>query len=261
MIPALLHGKLSRDQENMEDVLTSSVFGLMRYLTPQSALLPWLARSESTESMSGGQSFPLRLLGELGTDVPIDVQYEFWPYKRGTMWSICEPDVVIRVKISPTRKLIILIEAKYRSGKSSIADCETEDGEYEVGQESEKAIEDQLAREWDNLVKVATSEGAEPHLIYLTAGFAASRNAIKSSIADYDVSNHKYETKVPRIYSLLWREVYEVIAFNSISTTGHETLIAHDLLALMLRLKLTFFHGFREISPGNIPTIEWTFTR
>lgn len=29
MIPAWLHGKLSREQENLEDLLTSTVFGLL----------------------------------------------------------------------------------------------------------------------------------------------------------------------------------------------------------------------------------------
>ncbi len=42
MIPALLHGKLSREQENMEDILTSIVFGVLKHLPPELILLPWL---------------------------------------------------------------------------------------------------------------------------------------------------------------------------------------------------------------------------
>ena len=45
MIHALLNGKLSADQENMEDILTSNVFGLLRYLPPEHGLLPFLAHA------------------------------------------------------------------------------------------------------------------------------------------------------------------------------------------------------------------------
>ena len=34
MLSALLHGKLSREQENMEDILTSIVFDTLRHLPP-----------------------------------------------------------------------------------------------------------------------------------------------------------------------------------------------------------------------------------
>ena len=45
MIEALLRGKLSREQENMEDVLTSNVFGMLQYVAPELGLFPFLARA------------------------------------------------------------------------------------------------------------------------------------------------------------------------------------------------------------------------
>ncbi len=39
MIDALLEGKLSKKQENMEDILTSLVIGTMKYFPPEKALI------------------------------------------------------------------------------------------------------------------------------------------------------------------------------------------------------------------------------
>ena len=38
MIEALLHGKLSCKQENMEDILTSNVFGMLQYFDTSRAI-------------------------------------------------------------------------------------------------------------------------------------------------------------------------------------------------------------------------------
>jgi hypothetical protein len=45
MMPALLHGKLSKEQQNMEDVLTSTVFGLLEYVDSNEGVLPFLSRA------------------------------------------------------------------------------------------------------------------------------------------------------------------------------------------------------------------------
>ncbi len=37
VIDAIVNGKLSREQENMEDLLTSCVFGLLTRVSPKSA--------------------------------------------------------------------------------------------------------------------------------------------------------------------------------------------------------------------------------
>ncbi len=47
MLAALIAGKLSRMQENMEDILTSNVFGLMQYMPAADALVPFLRNVEA----------------------------------------------------------------------------------------------------------------------------------------------------------------------------------------------------------------------
>jgi hypothetical protein len=109
MLHALLHGKLSREHENLEDVLTSNVFGILRYTDPRQALLPFLS---SARSITGADN-PLLSLAE-----PLTTELEFW---RRLAWSggVCEPDVLLRINSGDGRRWLIGIEIKFRSGKSS----------------------------------------------------------------------------------------------------------------------------------------------
>ncbi len=43
MLQAMIHGKLTREEEGLEDLLTSNTFGLMKYLPPEAVLLPFLS--------------------------------------------------------------------------------------------------------------------------------------------------------------------------------------------------------------------------
>src|SRR3546814_11666693 len=117
MIPALLHGKLSREQENMEDILTSCVFGILRYLPVEEGLLPLLCRAEAVCGEPPQ-------LSSAGSHAPI---YEFWPTlsERCVRGEIefachpCEPDLLIKLHKVDGKRLYVLIEAKHLSGKSS----------------------------------------------------------------------------------------------------------------------------------------------
>ena len=51
MIEALLHGSC-RGQENMEDVLISSVFGMLQYVAPELGLFPFLAEAKTSRCLS-----------------------------------------------------------------------------------------------------------------------------------------------------------------------------------------------------------------
>ena len=149
MIQALLHGKLSREQANMEDLLTSCVFGTLRYLPEDEGLLPFLRLAKTVEGET--------LLAVIPDGAKAD--YCFWPPLAEKGCLPCEPDVLLTITEPGGKKHLVLIEAKFRSGKSFEADDEKE------------RPNDQLAKEWDNLESLATAEGAEPFLVYLTADF------------------------------------------------------------------------------------------
>ncbi len=70
MFQALIKGKLTRSEENMEDLLTSNVFGIFKYLTPSEVLLPFI-----------GEAIDLR--GKhLADHLPQveSAEYKFWPW-------------------------------------------------------------------------------------------------------------------------------------------------------------------------------------
>ena len=229
MIPALLHGKLSRQQENMEDILTSSVFGTLRHLPPEEGLFPFL---RCTTMPDGGQS------NAFDFEPGALVEYQFWPllHERAPSvdsenWCVpCEPDVLLKIKPSIGPPTYILIEAKFRSGKSSEA---TDD---------ESAPRDQLAREWDNLVALAHREGATPLLVYLTADFGMPNAEIDASMEEYRL---KRGAAPFACGWLSWRHLERQFRRT-------EDWRLRELVDLCNRLDLRLFDGVSKIRPRAI---------
>lgn len=91
MYLAEIHGKLSRENENKEDILTSNVFSFFKYTDRVTFFKPFLQRLGLVVSAEEVKS----------------ALFTFWPtFEDGT-----EPDLVIKVG-----KYYILVEAKYHSG-------------------------------------------------------------------------------------------------------------------------------------------------
>jgi len=194
MLQAQLRGKLTRREEALEDILTSDLFGSLKYVLPSDGLVPVLSRAVSLDGTA-----PFESLRILSTPV-----YLFWPKVQASGCRLCEPDVMILVPDSTMGKLFLLIEVKFKTGKSSRAD---------------KGIlpNDQLAREWDNLLELAKQEQATPYLVYLTAdlGFPAT---------DLDEARAEFSMKRPNksalsIVWLPWRQLPDVL-----SKSNHEIL-------------------------------------
>jgi hypothetical protein len=229
MLDALLHGKLSQEQENMEDILTSFVFGMIKYLPPKDTLFPFLAKAELLTDAT--TTMPLEFLRQEPETTKVD--YEFWPRLKEKECNPCEPDVLITItRQKPDPKIFILIEAKYRSGKSSHRD-------------ESKTPNDQLAKEWDNLKRRAEIQDAIPYLIYLTADFGFPVEQINES-QDELKEDKRGEGK---IYWLSWRHF---------PSTG-QSKIAEDISkVLRARLGLKFYEG---ISAHSVIPITWKFTK
>lgn len=225
MIMALLKGKLSREQENMEDILTSNVFGALRYVSPGEALLPFLAQAEDEPG-----HHPLE-----GIARDAEAQYKFWPRWGLNDSSSCIPDVVIRIDEPTGRRLLILVEAKYWSPKSSEAD------------EGEK-LNDQLAREWDCLTQVAQGQHREPVLVYLTSGVTFPRNDIHAA----QVELAQKSRQRGNMCWLSWQHL-----FAHVEHTGN--IVLQDLAKLLRHMGLTFFTGFSSIP--RAAGISWSFFR
>lgn len=226
MLIALLKGKLSAVQRNMEDLLTSNVFGLLQHYQEKLALLPFIREARTLEGRQ-----PL-------SDLPDETRatYEFWPLWRTDTGRYCEPDVVLRLEGLGGSKRMVAVEAKFHSGKSTAGDAEDNGSE----------IRDQLAREWTCLQAEAALWGAEPVLIYLTSHFAAPRDEIEASLAEL----RPLPGTAPVIGWLSWRRLTAIL-----SATPDPLL--RELHASLARLGLEFFSGFPDIHHRD--PILWTF--
>lgn len=108
MYLAEIHGKLSKDNENKEDILTSNVFSFFKY--------------------ANRRIFLLELVRILGLDVSEadanQAEFIFWP----TYGDRTEPDLVLLIG-----NYYLLFEAKYHSGFGQ----ETEDKKHQILREIE----------------------------------------------------------------------------------------------------------------------------
>jgi hypothetical protein len=227
LLQAQLRGKLSRDEENMEDLLTSNVFGAISYVSPQEGLIYLLRNSKDFDGKPPAVSLE---------DV-IEVEYSFWPWISEKDCIGCEPDVLIRIKLSSGKKIVVLIEAKYLSDKSSIAD------------DQKSAPYDQLAREYDNLQQLAIREGADPLFMYVTADMSFPKQSFLESRDDYFA--HKAASM--QMYWLSWRTLPTVFQ------RYHDAIkrnILDDMIDILRRQGLTFYEG---ITPPKLILLGWSF--
>jgi len=230
MIPAFLKGKLSRDQENLEDLLTSCVFGVLRYLSVNEGLLPYLQLAQYPDG---------RMLLEHIRSVRA-TNYDFWPWLEDDDGPGAEPDVLIQILDEAGKQYTLLVEAKFRSGKSSFA-----------LQEAPVPV-DQLAREWDNLLRLCVRSGSVPLMLYLTADISIPREDLEESAKEFSAKRPDLAHKQPFCCAWLsWRHLSD--AFGNI-----QGLIPADLVALVERLGLVFFRGISLITPRPI---SWRFDR
>lgn len=206
----------------MEDLLTSCVFDALRYSESHRALIHWVQ-----EARTHTGKFPFRVLSEHS-----NVNIRFWPALTSNETYGCIPDVILEID-----NAVILVEAKYRSGKSSFAD------------DLDNKATDQLAREWDALLDVLQEEVSErvPYLLYLTADVGFPKEEIMSSLKNVKRS---IQLANENFCWLSWRHL-----FRFLEDQKRPSLI--DLRTLLEKLDLFMFEGVRDFrQPG---CGKWTF--
>jgi hypothetical protein len=225
----LLHGNLDREFQRspaeIENLLTSVVFGSCQYVSPGDALLRFL--SEACD-VHGTRLGPL-------TGVT-SASYEFWPSWSG------EPDVVVKLD-REAGPAWILIEAKLRNGKSSLP---TTDG----------PVKDQLGKYWVELKSRAAAAGAVPlAVVYVTLG-------VTLPDVDFRVTQDELALKEPSaapapLYWLSWRDFATVVndgspqVLRDVSTLLHRWHIVHAKMGV-------WPDAPPFLSPASFP--NWTFT-
>ena len=152
LLQAQLKGKLKRDEEELEDLLTSNVFGSIEYSQDWRALEQILGQAE----LLGGDKPAAGLTVK-------DVKFEFWPPLEYPGCKFSEPDVVLTIIQSEPHETLILVESKFHAPKSCIGD------------ESEASPTDQLAMEWDIVTAMAPEDEANRLMLYVTSDYVLPR--------------------------------------------------------------------------------------
>ena len=232
MLEAQLNGKLPLKYERLEDLLTSNVFGCLKYIPYKDGLHLILENS-----VDEGNKKPTILADNF------KVTYRFWPQmKEDDYCKGCEPDVLVTFSTEGKIVMQLLIEAKYLSEKSSEAN-------------TEKKCNDQLAKEWENLSKLTSVNGAEPLLLYITNELYYPKKNIDDSIKEFTDKwkrTDKEQTwkKPMHVYWISWKELPKIFSSSS------NEIIA-DLVRLLRSQGLTFFEGLT--APSN-KFSDWKFT-
>ena len=210
---AVTKGKISRTGSdlvsNSEDLLTASVFGLIRYLPAEILLIPILGRAKNID----GETL------QIGNNIKDDsIHFDFWP-----PLEYSEPDI----KIDLGNNHAIFIEAKFYSGKSG-------GGE-----------KDQLYRQYQDLCKVNSDSGS---IIYLTKGRIIPEAEILESVKavgdfgdDLDPIDFQNNT-----YWLSWFDIWEICKSKTPESIFQKRIIT-DICELLERLGLKHFTGFSDI--------------
>ena len=114
MTIAELHGKLAEGRaggyEYMEDLLTSDVFGTMRYAGWECGFLDWLLRAKAAPV----DPFPPPIETMLRPSALLEIEVCFWP----RLVNGREPDLALLLRYDSGPALLVLVEAKYLSGMS-----------------------------------------------------------------------------------------------------------------------------------------------
>jgi hypothetical protein len=253
MFAAQLNNKFKRSEEDMEDLLTSNVFGVWQYLPPSLGLKQFLATAQDVNG------YPIPEIGEI-----FEASLTFWPwYKHTDMMLGGEPDLLITLTTSLFSRCLVLIESKYLSGKSSFADLSS----------TTALPNDQLAREMQILKNEAEKLNAEYYaLIYVTADLCLPSQDILDAINE--LCEKTQEGCNNRFFWTTWRKLPAILSNNQllsdaqVVSPGYRNIL-NDLNLILHRMGLTYFEGFDSplhfasgVSPWyfNIPLVSFSWT-
>ena len=248
MTIAELHGKLSPDKpmgvsERMEDLLTSDVFGTMKYAGWDKGFIDWIKKAE-VAPISPIQD-PISKI--FSTNRITNVAYKFWPILSNGR----EPDLAMLIHFENQRLLLIIIEAKYFSGTSDWNDDD------KVGHKGLTGIQitDQIIGlanmsskkllEWfylpdDNDIIISETDITKIHLF-------VTMNSVLP-VLDYEKAAKKLKETLPVLtYWLSWSSLAEcLVKYLDQKDDGKQELLM-DLYLLLKRKGLVPFYGFNLI--------------
>lgn len=237
MIQAVIQGKAS-GIEYSEDILTSTVFGTLRYLPISTVLIPFI---ESAFLYDDCRITLWKVLKNRGIELRHyqKVNYVFWPRHS----NLGEPDLLLLFMdhVQGEEDWLLIVEAKFKSPKSST-------GEYDQLMRYYNAVNEYIEGFSDR--EISSFKGKKGYIIYVTESEAADE--IEESIK---CIKNKDESFNNGIFHLRWHQLHKVLS-NIIDTYSPvEKLIASDIMKYLERLGL---RDFSRISAPEKHIVETT---
>lgn len=254
MTIAELHGKLAPDRphgvhEYMEDLLTSDVFGTMKYAGLENGFLDWLSQAEPAPI----EPAPSPIRTYLDPERIAYADYSFWP----TLENNLEPDVSILLWFDEGDALLILIEAKYLSGVGDWA----ENGQASLYSLTGNQIADQVRGlkqmsvkgllGWFDSTLGSRPTGAESAIrrIHL---FITAHTSLPGQ--DYELATRRLGSRWPLpAYWLSWTSLAECLRPHMQQSDRRLAELIGDLWKLLQRKGLVPFRGF-DMEPWHGPS-------
>jgi len=225
MIFAELHGKLGTDyslaHERAEDLLTSSVFQLLRYIPLEHGFLPLLRAI-----VPWSKRWPV-------IDHLTSLTVEPWP----SLSAAGRPDLILKLHVEGHLAQVVVVEAKLYAGKSSRALEHASDpskSDEETAAEIQPPLsQDQLAKYWQGLQRYEPASEIGKAVVYLTAHVAPPREELDESlVCDFTM----------RLGWLSWYHIWAVASNATLALS--ESLPAQDLCELLRHRGFATFRGF-----------------
>jgi hypothetical protein len=204
-----------------EDILTSTIFGSLRYFNNQSILINFLNKSSDLNSnlkIENDQNFKIN----------------FWE-NRFTEKNYCQPDLILS-----SNDYEIIIECKYRSSLSE---------EYEIIDDKVTYYSNQLIR----YSKIIENSAKKKIIIYLT-------DELKIPTEIMEKTKKKINDKI-NLYWLSWSKLYLSLNENKDSIIlENEKKLFNDLMEFLKKRGLVSFNGFTnyDYSKMNI-SFTWKY--
>jgi len=225
MIQAELKGKIP-ELENSEDILTSCIFGLLRYLPLQEGLFEILKKTKNYDDNSSILDNNQEIIHYN------EAEYFFWEASE----SYGKPDLILIFKshdqiVAPA---ILVIEVKYYSEKSR-------SGEHDQLKDYFLALSDENSRKTFYNEKISEFKGKFLGLVYLT--YYSQEKECEDSL--YELSKCKLDDVKKNFYQLRWNDISKVIKKRkSAENDEYRRKIFEDLYELMLRKNFIDFEGW-----------------
>lgn len=280
MLAAEIYGKMSGGNpahERMEDILTSYVLSLFRYLNKLKIMEGFLRKARNIDGHN------LTVAKIKSGDV------FFWPLFNFGGTNSREPDAFIGLEEENGRKTAIVVEAKYDSGLSNVLGKGKPSEENEVKKLLEKESKSlikfghQLADEYCGLKcgkwvfrkihskcdpQVYRTQAERKCLLYITSHYEFPKGDIKEVIeASKDTNRCKRASEScavnagKEIYWVGWRDLYAIIEEMGMlqipskaltDYTAAEQYLISDLAEVLRIRGLQTFDPFRELKPVQL---------